>query len=93
MDAEDSGGKDKDSKKEEDEDKEMEMDDSSIPSGFLDEGEYDESSTIFEVNWGSSLSQMGESADWVPTMKSHCADIDLLGLILNSSTHHVCQGS
>lgn len=67
MDVEDSGGEDEDSKNKKDEDGEMEIDDGSIPSGF-DEGEYDETSAIFEVDWGSSLSQMGESADWAPTM-------------------------
>ena len=62
MDVEDSGGGDEDSKKEEDKDEKMKMNNGSTPSGF-NEGEYDETSTIFKVDWGSSLSHMGESAD------------------------------
>ena len=81
---EDSGGED-------DEDKEMEYDDEdeadSLPSGF-NEGQYDEedlqTGDIFEVDWEDS--QTGEGGDWVPSMKSHRAAIDLLGSILNSST-------
>ena len=87
---EDSGGED-------DEDEEMEYDDEdeadSLPSGF-NEGQYDEedlqTGDIFEVDWDDS--QMGEGGDWVPSMKSHRAAIDLLGSILNSSTrrHLAC---
>ena len=87
---EDSGGED-------DEDEEMEYDDEdeadSLPSGF-NEGQYDEedlqTGDIFEVDWEDS--QTGEGGDWVPSMKSHRAAIDLLGSILNSSTrrHLAC---
>ena len=68
-------------------------DDGSLPSGF-DEGSYDDgdlqTGDIFEVEW--DYSQMGEGGDWVPSMKSHRAAIDLLGSILNSSTrrHLAC---
>jgi hypothetical protein len=87
---EDSGGED-------DDDEEMEYDDKdeadSLPS-VLNEGQYVEeelqTGDIFEVDWEDS--QTGEGGDWVPSMKSHRAAIDLLGSILNSSTrrHLAC---
>jgi len=87
---EDSGGED-------DEDEEMEYDDEDEADSLLsgvNEGQYDEedlqTGDIFEVDWEDS--QTGEGGDWVPSMKSHRAAIDLLGSILNSSTrrHLAC---
>jgi hypothetical protein len=90
---EDSGRED-DEEEDDDDDDEDEADDGSLPSGF-DKGQYDEedlqTGDIFEVDWDDS--QMGERGDWVPSMKSHHAAIDLLGSILNSSMPGLCQGS